>query len=65
MDKQGKETKTVTPLFDGLNYAFWNVRMREFLQAEGVDVQKVVVNKYNVPTNPPLDQAKKKLYEYN
>ena len=65
MDKQGKQTKIGTPIFDGLNYAFWNVRMRVYLQAQGVDVWKVVVNRYNVPTTPPTDQALKKLYEDN
>ena len=65
MDKQGKQTKTGTPLFDELNYALWNVRMRVFLQAQGVDVWKAVVNRYNVPATPPTDQASKKLYEDN
>ena len=40
MDKQEEQTKTGTPLFDGLNYA---LRMRLFLQAQGVDVWKEVV----------------------
>ena len=65
MDKQGKQTKTGTPIFDGMNYALWNVRMRVYLQAQGVDVWKEVVNRYNVPTTPPTDQASKKLYEDN
>ena len=55
MDKQGKHTKIGTPLFDGLNYAFWNVRMRVYLQAQGVDVWKMIVNTYDIPTNPPTD----------
>ena len=46
-----------------MNYAFWNVRMRVYLQAQGVDVWKAVVNRYNVPATPPTDQASKKLYE--
>ena len=65
MDKQGKQTKIGTPLFDGLNYAFWNVRMRVYLQAQGVDVWKAVVNRYNVPATPPIDNTGKKLYEDN
>ena len=39
--------------------------MRVYLQAQGVDVWKVVVNRYNVPTTPPIDNAGKKLYEDN
>ena len=65
MDKQGKQTKTRTPLFDGLNYAFYNIRMRVFLQAQGVDVQKVVANRYDIPASPPTDAHGKKLYEDN
>ena len=65
MDKHGKQTKTRTPLFDGLNYAFWNVRTRVFLQAQGADVWKAVVNRYNVPTTPPTDHTAKKIYEDN
>ena len=65
MGKQGKQTKTRTPLFDGLNYAFQNARMRVYLQAQGVDIQKEVVNKYNVPATPPTNHATKNLYEDN
>ena len=65
MDKQGKQTKIGTPLFDGMNYALWNVRMRVYFQAQGVDVWKEVVNKYNVPATLPTDHAAKKLYEDN
>ena len=39
--------------------------MRLFLQDQGVNVWKVVVNRYNVPATPPIDQAAKKLYEDN
>ena len=39
--------------------------MRVLLQAQGVDVWKVVVNNYNLPTNPPIDSTGKKLYEDN
>ena len=65
MDKQGNQTKTRTPIFDGLNYVFWSVRMRLFLQAQGIDVWKVVVNGYNVPATLPIDNAGRKLHEYN
>ena len=65
MDKQGKQTKIGTPVFDGLNYAFQNVRMKVYMQDQGVDVWKAVVNRYNVPATPPIDQASKKLYEDN
>ena len=65
MDKQGKKNKTGTHLFDGLNYEFWNVRMRVYLQAQGADVWKIVANKYDVPVNTPTYAHGKKLYEDN
>ena len=67
MDKPGKQTKTGTPLFDGLNYAFWNVRMRVYLQAQGVYVWKMIVNAYDIPANPPTYACsiERKHYEDN
>ena len=67
MDKQGKQTKTGTPLFDGLNYAFWNVRMRVYLQAQGANVWRIIVNTYDIPGNPPTDapSPERKHYEDN
>jgi ABC-type uncharacterized transport system fused permease/ATPase subunit len=65
MDKQGKHTKSRTPLFDGLNYAFWNVRMKVYLQAQGVEVWRVVITKHNIPIDPPIDHATKRTYEEN
>ena len=65
MEKQGKQIKIGTPIFNGLNYGFWHVRIKVYLQAQGVDVWKAVVNRYNLPATPPIDQASKKLYEDN
>jgi hypothetical protein len=58
-------TKNGTPMFDGQNYAFWNRRMKTFLQAHGFDVWKVVVDRYKAPATPPIDKYGKKLYENN
>jgi hypothetical protein len=65
MDRQGKQTKIGTPLFDGLNYAFWSIRMKVYVQAQGADVWKMIVNTYDIPTNPPADGRDVKLYEEN
>ena len=35
------------------------------MQDQGVDVWKAVVNRYNVPATPPIDNARRKLYEGN
>ena len=55
MDRQGKQTKIGTPFSDGLNYAFWSIRMKVYLQAQGADVWRMTVNTYNIPANPPAD----------
>ena len=67
MERQGKQTKTGTTLFDGLNYAFWSIRMKVCLQAQGVDVWRIIVNTYDIPTNPPTDGrgTERKNYEEN
>ena len=39
--------------------------MKVYLQAQGVDVQKAIVNRYNVPATPPVDNVGKKFYEDN
>jgi hypothetical protein len=65
MDKEGKHTKRGTPLFDGMNYALWNIRMRVFLQAQGAKVWKAVLNRYDVPANPPTNTHGMKAYENN
>ena len=57
MDRQGKQTKTGTPLFDGLNYAFWSIRMKVYLQAQGIDIWKMIVNTYNIPSTTSTTTA--------
>ena len=39
--------------------------MRVFLQAQGIDVWQAVVNGYNVPATPPIDNTGRNLYEGN
>jgi hypothetical protein len=65
MDKKSDFTKHGLPLFDGHNYAFWSIRMKLFLQSQGVDVWQAVLNEYKAPTTVPTDVAGKKLYESN
>jgi hypothetical protein len=40
---------TRPPLFDGMNFAFWKVRMRTYLMALGDDVWDVVETGYIKP----------------
>ena len=66
MDRQWKQTKTGTPLFDGLNYAFWSIRMKVFLQAQGTDIWKIVENTHNVPsTTSAITGIDKTIFENN
>ena len=65
MDKKSEFTKHGLPLFDGHNYAFWSIRMKLFLQTQGVDVWKVVLNEYSALTTIPIDVVGKKIYESN
>ena len=66
MDKQGKQTKIGTPLFDELTYAFWSIRMKVYLQAQGTDVWKMIVNTYNIPVGPsPTSATERKYFEDN
>jgi hypothetical protein len=40
---------TRLPLFDGMNFSFWKVRMRSYLMALGADVWDVVETGYIKP----------------
>jgi hypothetical protein len=37
------------PLFDGINFTFWEVRMRTYLMALGADVWDVIETGYTKP----------------
>ena len=65
MDKKSDFTKHGLPLFDGHNYAFWSIRMKLFLQSQGIDVWQVVLNEYKAPEIVPTDVVGKKIYESN
>ena len=65
MDKKSEFTKHGLPLFDGHNYAFWSIRMKLFLQSQGVDVWQACLNTYNVPATIPIDPISRRLYESN
>jgi hypothetical protein len=65
MDKKFDFTKHGLPLFDGHNYVFWSIRMKLFLQSQGVDVWQVVLNEYKTPAIVPTDAAGKRFYENN
>jgi hypothetical protein len=53
--------KNGIPQFDGQNYAFWSRRMKTYVQAQGFEVWKSVVDGYKEPTVPPTNDNGKKL----
>ena len=38
------------PLFDGTNYGYWKVRMTIFLQSMDLEIWRVVLEKYQMPS---------------
>ena len=63
MGKFVKQSKFGTPLFDGSNYAFWSIRIRAFIEAQGIEIWKSIENGYKVPKTVPTDAGE--LVQYN
>ena len=66
MDKYREYSKLGLPLFDGTKYAFWKIRMKLFLQSQGLDVLMVVENGYTVlDTTIVVGTIERRLMECN
>ena len=63
MGKFTKPTKYGSSLFDGSNYAFWSIRMRAYIEAQGIEIWKSIKNGYKVPNTVPIDADE--LAQYN
>ena len=63
MGKFAKQSKSGTPLFDGSNYAFWSIRMRAFIEAQGIELWQSIENGYKVPKTVPTNAGD--LVQYN
>jgi hypothetical protein len=57
--------KNGIPQFDGQNYTFWSIRMRAYIQKQGFQVWKSIVDGYTTPTVPPTNDKAVKLDENN
>ena len=57
----------ISPLFDGINYAYWKVRMRAFLQCLDEKVWQAVEIDWTKPKEVPTDwdEAKIKAKNFN
>ena len=53
--------KNGIPQFDVQNYAFWSRGMKTYVQAQGFDVWKSVVDGYKYPATPPIEDNGKNL----
>jgi hypothetical protein len=58
-------SSTIPPLFNGTNFGFWKVRMKIYLMSLSMEVWKIVVDGYKIPTTLPTNEASKKNYYSN
>jgi hypothetical protein len=57
--------KNGIPQFDGQKYVFWSIRMRTYIQAQGFQVWKSIVDGYTALVVPPTNDKAVKLGENN
>jgi hypothetical protein len=57
--------KNGIPHFDGQKYAFWSIRMKTYIQAQGFEIWQSIVDGYTVPTVPPTNDKVVKLGQNN
>ena len=57
--------KNGIPQFDGQNYAFWSIRIKTYIQAQGFEIWKSVVDRYKEPVVLPTSERAIKLGQNN
>jgi hypothetical protein len=57
--------KNKIPQFDGQKYAFWSIRLRTYIHAQGFQVWQSIADGYTTPTVPPTNEKAIKLNENN
>jgi hypothetical protein len=57
--------KNGIPQFDGQKYAFWSIRMKTYIQAQGFEIWKSIVDGYTVPTVSPTNDKAAKIIQNN
>jgi hypothetical protein len=53
------------PQCDGQKYAFWSIRMKKYIHAQGFQVLQSIVDGYTTPAVPPTNDKAVKLGENN
>jgi hypothetical protein len=49
------------PQFNGQKYAFWSIRMKTYIQAQGFQIWQSIVDGYIAPAVPPTNEKVVKL----
>jgi hypothetical protein len=57
--------KNGIPQFNGQKYAFWSIRMKTYIQAQGFEIWQSIVDGYTAPTVPPTNDKAVKLGQNN
>jgi hypothetical protein len=57
--------KNGIPQFNGQKYAFWSIRMKTYIQAQGFEIWQSIVDGYTTPTVPPTNDKAVKLGQNN
>ena len=64
MDQNMKGSSKVS-MFDGNDYAFWCIRMNNYLMSLGLEFWTFILEGYKVPDNIPIDdEGKKKFWNH-
>ena len=57
--------KNGIPWFNGQKYAFWTIRMKTYIQAQGFEIWQSIVDGYTAPIVPPTNEKAVKLGQNN
>ena len=57
--------KNGIPQFDGHKYAFWSIRMKTYIHAQGFEIWQSIVDGYTTPVVMPTNEKEVKLSQNN
>jgi hypothetical protein len=57
--------KNGIPQFNGQKYAFWSIRMKTYIHAQGFEIWQSIVDGYTTPAVPPTNDKAMKLGQNN
>jgi len=65
MGNYEKEASIRPPIFDGINFLYWKVRITTYLQSLGTEVWDIMEVGYTFPSKTPIGVISMKQYEIN